>query len=87
MKRGTPGRPADGLELLRARVESVAEQHKLPEQFVTAVRWDVLHLYMESEYADVHPPGFFSAQACWYSVGHFPRGWDGDFPSGTRVIY
>lgn len=53
------------LELLRARVEPVAQEHGLPEPFVASVRWDVLNLCMESEYADVCPPGFFAAQAYW----------------------
>lgn len=75
------------LELLRVRVAPVAERHGLPEQFTSAVRWDLLNLCMESEFADVYPPGFFAAQAYWYSVGHFPCGWDGEFPNGTRVIY
>lgn len=40
------------------------------------------------EWEDLHgAPGFFAAQAYWYSVGHFPCGWDGEFPAGTRIIY
>ncbi len=38
---------------------------------------DVLLACMETEYADVHPPGFFANLVYWYVKGHFPCGWDG----------
>jgi hypothetical protein len=51
------------------------------------VRWDILHLCMEAEYADVYPPGFYASQAYWYQRGRFPCGWQRDFPEGKLVIY
>lgn len=73
--------------LVEAKVAATVAAHALPDVVSAAVRWDVLHLCLESEYADVQPPGFFAAQAFWYTVGHFPCGWDGDFPAGTRVVF
>jgi hypothetical protein len=35
----------------------------------------------------VYPPGFFASNAYWYIKGHFPCGWEGEFPKGTLVIY
>lgn len=55
--------------------------------FRDAVEWDILHLCMESELADVYPPGFFASQAFWYVRGHFPCGWKGAFPEGRLVLY
>ena len=57
------------------------------KRFVDTVKWDILHVCMEAEYADVFPPGFYASQAYWYSKGHFPCGWDGTFPAGRRIIY
>ena len=42
---------------------------------------------MEAEFADVYPPGFYASQAYWYVKGHFPCGWQGEFPNGTLIIY
>jgi hypothetical protein len=63
------------------------EAHGLPEIFEDTVRWDILHVCMEAEYADVSPPGFFASQAYWYVQVHFPCGWTGSFPDGKLVLY
>lgn len=74
-------------ELVRVKTADLLKERQLPDVFSDVVRWDMLHVCVESEYADVYPPGFFASQAYWYTVGHFPCGWDGDFPEGTLVIY
>jgi len=73
--------------LVREKVESVVKEHDLPKVFVDTVDWDILHLCMEAEYADIYPPGFYASQAYWYLNGHFPCGWEGEFPEGKLVIY
>lgn len=69
------------------KIEQVVRTNDLPVSFVHTVQWDILHLCMESEYADVFPPGFYASQAYWYSNGHFPCGWSGDFPNGKICVY
>jgi hypothetical protein len=71
----------------REKTRAVAETHALPKVFEDTVQWDVLHLCMEAEYADVYPPGFFASQAYWYVAGRFPCGWEGKFPAGRLVVY
>lgn len=73
--------------LVRRKTKSVVSVHALPKVFEQTVQWDILHLCMEAEYADVYPPGFYASQAYWYVKGHFPCGWDGAFPKGRLVIY
>ena len=73
--------------LVREKAEPVRDQHQLGKKFVDVIRWDVLHVCMEAEYADVFPPGFYASQAYWYTAGHFPCGWRGAFPEGKLVIY
>lgn len=68
-------------------LEEVIRKNNLPKAFQDTVQWDVLHLCMEAEYADVLPPGFYAAQGYWYTCGHFPCGWQGEFPKGTRIIF
>lgn len=75
------------VDIVREKTASVIAQHQLPKVFVDCVNWDISHLLMESEYADVFPPAFFASQAYWYTAGHFPCGWRGDFPAGRLVIY
>ncbi|MCU0522657.1 MAG: hypothetical protein MUF84_18445 [Anaerolineae bacterium] len=73
--------------LVEERTSSVVAANNLPKVFVHTVQWDVLHVCMEAEYADVFPPGFFASQAYWYVKGHFPCGWDGKFPEGRIIVY
>ena len=57
------------------------------QKSLSAVQWDILHVCMEAEYADVYPPGFYASQAYWYVKGHFPCGWQGEFPNGKLIVY
>ncbi len=71
----------------RRKIEVVVRDHDLPKVFEDTVHWDVLNVCMEAEYADVYQPGYYASQAYWYVKGHFPCGWDGEFPKGKRIIY
>jgi hypothetical protein len=75
------------LSFVRGKIETVVREHNLPKVFEDVVQWDILHVCMETEYADVYPPGFYASQAYWYVNGHFPCGWKGDFPQGMPIIY
>jgi hypothetical protein len=75
------------IALVREKTKQIVEENDLPTALVNTVNWDILHLCMEAEYADVYPPGFFASQAYWYVKGHFPCGWQGDFPEGKLIIY
>ena len=75
------------IPLVLRKTKGVVEANNLPQGFIDTVQWDILHLCMEAEYADVYPPGFFASQAYWYICGHFPCGWEGDFPNGRLIIF
>jgi hypothetical protein len=72
---------------VRRKIQIVVRENDLPKAFEDTVQWDIIHLCMEAEYADVYPPGFYASQGYWYAKGHFPCGWQGEFPLGTRIIY
>lgn len=72
---------------VRRKIEAIVNQNHLPKVFEDCVHWDILHVCMESEYADVYPPGYYASQAYWYTKGHFPCGWIGNFPEGKLIIY
>lgn len=74
--------------LVREKTRRVVAENNLPKVFVDTVNWDILHLCIEGEFADVYPPGFYASQAYWYMSGHFPCGWRGTFPKeGNRIVY
>lgn len=73
--------------LVRRKIEDVVHEQDLPQVFEHMVQWDILHVCMEAEYADVYQPGYYASQAYWYVKGHFPCGWDGEFPKGKLIIY
>ncbi len=72
---------------VRKKIAAVVREFELPPIFEHSVQWDILHLCMEAEYADVFPPAYYASQAYWYVNGHFPCGWQGDFPDGMLIIY
>jgi hypothetical protein len=74
--------------LVERKIAAFAREHNLPEIFEAYVGGDISSVGVESEYADICPPGFFTANAQWYIKGHFPCGWKGEFPpKGTPEIY
>jgi|SRR5438128_6848268 len=75
------------MPLVARKTTDVCARHQLPKIFVGTVQWDILHVCMEAEYADVYPPGFYASQAYWYVKGHFPCGWQGEFPNGKLIVY
>lgn len=75
------------IPFVKRKIEPVVRANGLPVVFEDTVQWDILHLCMEAEYADVYPAGFYASQAYWYAHGHFPCGWKGVFPEGTLIIY
>lgn len=72
--------------LVREKTETIVATHGLPKVFIDTVEWDIIHLAMEAEYADVVAPGFYASQGYWYAEGRFPCGWQGTFPDGGRLI-
>jgi len=75
------------IPFVRERISNVINEHALPKVFEDTVHWDILHLCLESEYAEILKPGFYASQAYWYMKGHFPCGWSDEFPGGKLVIY
>jgi hypothetical protein len=73
--------------LVRRKIEAVVREHGLPKLLEDTVQWDILHVCMEAEYADIYQPGYYASQGYWYVKGHFPCGWKGDFPEGKLIIY
>lgn len=78
---------ATTVPFVRRKIESVVREQHLPTVFENMVQWDILHVCMEAEYADVFPPAYYASQAYWYVKGHFPCGWEGVFPKGKLIIY
>ena len=57
-------------------IENFALEKGLGNDFVEAVKWDVLHAIMEESYASKNPPNFFRDLLEIYKSGHFPCGID-----------
>lgn len=73
--------------LVGDKSERIAMLNKLPDTFLSCVRWDIFHLCMEAEYSDLVEPGFFSSLSFYYFHGHFPCGFSGNFPKGQFIVY
>lgn len=74
-------------EIINKKVIPVKEENNLADVFVTRVSWDIIHLLIEAEYADIVKPTFYAGLSYWYVNGHFPCGWKGDLTTGKLIIY
>jgi hypothetical protein len=79
-----------------AVVNHLAEQTFIPFQtknaldivFVHCVQWDILGALMENSYlGNGHRAFFFLELSMIYEAGHFPCGWEGDWPQGKLCVY
>ena len=75
------------IPFVQRKIKDVVRQNSLPKGFENTVQWDVLHVCMEAKYADIYPPGYYASHAYWYIKGHFPCGYQGEFPKGKLIIY
>jgi hypothetical protein len=60
--------------LLHDKADKIISPNGLFGDVLHALNWDILHLCIECEYADLVDPGYFHATAFYYSRGHFPCG-------------
>jgi hypothetical protein len=75
------------IPFVRRKIDATMREHNLPKVVEDMIQWDIGHICMEAEYADVFHPAFYASQAYWYTVGHFPCGWRGEFPKGMQIVY
>jgi hypothetical protein len=74
------------IPFVKERIDKIARENHLPKAFEDAVQWDILHLCMEAEYADIVPASFYAGTAYWYAKGHFPCGWRVEPAGDARPI-
>jgi hypothetical protein len=64
------------------------KEHGLDISIVHSARWDVLGALMENSYmSSNHRCFFFLELLMVYEAGHFPCGWQGEWPEGALVVY
>ncbi len=51
------------------------------------VEWILVHAAVEEAYADLDCPDWHRRMLKWLCDGHFPCGWDGEYPAGSPVVY
>lgn len=51
------------------------------------IRRDFFGACHESEYADVAAPSLYSEMSRWYLAGHFPCGYEGQWPNGRLIVW
>lgn len=57
----------------------------LPDSLLDVVAWDIVNYMQELNYSDVRRPDFFGKIWTAYKQGHFPCGWEGDYPVGALI--
>jgi hypothetical protein len=63
-------------------------KHDLDIALVHSVQWDILGALMENSYLQSgHSAFFFLELLTVYESGHFPCGWQGEWPQGKLLVY
>ena len=76
------------LPLSKGVWRSFAKQNNCGDSFIHSVQWDVLTAIMEHEYKScAGRPCFFQDLLKIYKAGHFPCGWEGNWPTGRLVVW
>ena len=60
---------------------------EMTKRIITCVNWDWVLLGFECQYSDLVKPAFFTGLSYWYDQGHFPCGWDGEYPAGKLMVF
>lgn len=77
-----------GYNLATEKVKPILERDDLPDIVLECAKTDMFCFLVEAEFQDVIPKGgLYRALSFYYSRGHFPCGWEGDFPGGKLIIY
>jgi hypothetical protein len=73
--------------LVARKTAPVVAKAGLPDIVAKRATWDILCMAMEFEFAEIVPPSFFDGMTAVYLHGHFPCGWEGDWPDGQLVVF
>jgi hypothetical protein len=73
--------------VIQRKIAYVVTENQLPKSFEESVKWDIALIGIGTEYSDVALVKPIAELTQWYLKGHFPCGWDGDFPNGRLIIY
>ena len=77
-----------GYDLAIEKAKPIVERDDLPEVVLECAKTDMFCLLVEAEFQDVVPKGgLYRGLSFYYSRGHFPCGWDGEFPKGKLIIF
>jgi len=75
------------LPIVDEKIAAVELDEKLRTKLLNSVRWDLLSLLQESEYSDLVTPHYYAALGAVYFDGHFPCGWEGEYPDGKFIVF
>lgn len=75
------------LPLLDSVIQDHITSHNVSKSVVDSFTWTILHIVMSAYYEDMHQFSFYTDLARWYVKGHFPCGWEGQYPEGQLIVY
>jgi hypothetical protein len=74
--------------LTEKAIKPFQRKHGLDIVLVHGVQWDILGALMEDSYlGSGHRAFFFLELLTVYEAGHFPCGWEGEWPQGRLLVY
>lgn len=73
--------------LVARKLDGVSGIPSFPPIPRALIRANLIGCCLESENSDLVPPSFFHVVAYWLLQGHYPCGWNGEFPGGELLLF
>jgi hypothetical protein len=73
--------------LFDLRMRPLAIQHNLPEDVYSISRIIVVLACMELEFPAIECKKVYTMLLGWLLQGHYPCGWEGEYPAGHLVVF
>lgn len=75
------------IPLVTAKLASAPRSVPKVKSLRHSIDWDLMAACMETEYSAMAEPFFYRRLADVYISGHFPCGWEGEYPRGRLIVY
>lgn len=75
------------VESVFPKIRNYKETNGLDDTFLDCVYWDLLNSMVILSYQDCKPPRSYGLLFMIYEKGHFPCGWEGEWPKGRLKYY
>jgi len=69
------------------KLKTYLMKNNLSDAILASCQWDTVNAYAANYFLEWNPPRFYLHLFEIYRAGHFPCGWNGDWPKGKLIVF